>query len=95
LPQIWALMSTFRDTLTRRLIVLAIEEMRKRGKELPVLNFCWITFGTPGRKETNFCWITFGTPGRKETLLRENYLEGFIYKDPQGGLKDETVDYLT
>ncbi|RLB93143.1 MAG: hypothetical protein DRH50_08435 [Deltaproteobacteria bacterium] len=79
MPQIWALMSTFRDTLTRRLIVLAIEEMRKRGKELPVLNFCW---------------ITFGTPGRKETLLRENYLEGFIYKDPQGGLKDETVDYL-
>jgi len=79
MSQICLLMSTFRDTLTKRLMVLAIEKMRKQKRELPVLDFCW---------------VTFGTPGRKETLLGENYLEGFIYKDPKDGLKDETEAYV-
>lgn len=69
---IWALMTNFRDTLTKRLLVLAIEKLRKKGKEPPVFEFCW---------------LTFGTPGRKETLLRQNYLEGFMYKDPEGEQK--------
>jgi CBS domain-containing protein len=69
MEDIWSLMSSFRDTLTRRLMVLAIDELRKQGKEFPVLEFCW---------------MTFGTPGRKETLLNENFLEGFIYREPEG-----------
>ena len=80
IADIWALMTTFRDALTRRLTVIGIEEMRKEGKEPPVLEFCW---------------ITFGTPGRKETLLRENFLEGFIYNDPEKHLKNETQDYFS
>ena len=80
MDEIWALMSSFRDALTRRLMVLAIEEMRKQGHEPPVLEFCW---------------ITFGTPGRKETLLSENFLEGFIYKDPAKGREDESLVYVT
>ncbi|MBW1897010.1 MAG: CBS domain-containing protein, partial [Deltaproteobacteria bacterium] len=35
IEDIWALMTSFRDTLTRRLLVLAIEEMRKQGQEPP------------------------------------------------------------
>ena len=65
---IWALMTNFRDSLTKRLLVLGIEELRKKGKEPPVFEFCW---------------LTFGTPGRKETLLRENFLEGFMFKDAE------------
>jgi CBS domain-containing protein len=80
MKEIWALMSSFRDALTRRLMVLAIENMRKQGKEPLVLEFCW---------------ITFGTPGRRETLLHENFLEGFIYKDPEKGQEDESEAYAT
>jgi len=76
---IWALMTNFRDTLTKRLLVLAIEELRKKGKEPPVFQFCW---------------LTFGTPGRKETLLRENCLEGFMYKDPEGEQKAGAWSYV-
>jgi CBS domain-containing protein len=76
---IWALMTNFRDALTNRLLVLAIEVLRKKGKELPVFEFCW---------------LTFGTPGRKETLLRENFLEGFMYKDPEGEQQADTRSYM-
>jgi CBS domain-containing protein len=76
---IWALMTNFRDTLTKRLLVLAIEELRKIGKEPPIFEFCW---------------LTFGTPGRKETLLRENFLEGFMYKDPEGEQKAVARSYV-
>lgn len=77
--EIWALMTTFRDRLTRRLLVLGIEALRKEGREPPVVEFCW---------------ITFGTPGRKETLLRENFLEGFIYKDPEEDVKVAAISYM-
>ncbi len=77
--EIWALMTTFRDRLTRRLLVLGIEALRKQGKEPPVVEFCW---------------ITFGTPGRKETLLRENFLEGFIYKDPEEDREEAAIAYM-
>jgi CBS domain-containing protein len=80
MQEIWALMSSFRDSLTQRLMVLAIETMRKQGKEPPV---------------SEFCWMTFGTPGRKETLLNENFLEGFIYKDPEKSREDESGAYVT
>ncbi len=78
IEDIWALMTTFRDTLTSRLLVLGIEELRKQGKEPPVVEYCW---------------MTFGTPGRKETLLRKNFLEGFVYKDPAPEQKKETQSY--
>lgn len=80
MDEIWALMTSFRDALTRRLMVLGIEEMRKQGEEPPVLEFCW---------------ITFGTPGRRETLLNENFLEGFIYKDPEKDQEDRSLAYVT
>jgi len=76
---IWALMTNFRDTLTKRLLVLAIEDLRKKGKEPPIFEFSW---------------LTFGTPGRKETLLRENVLEGFMYKDPARGQKADAESYV-
>lgn len=79
IEDIWALMTNFRDTLTKRLLVLAIEELRKVGKEPPVFEFCW---------------LTFGTPGRKETLLRENFLEGFMYKDPEGDQQADARLYV-
>ena len=77
--EIWALMTTFRDRLTRRLLVLGIEALRRKGKQPPV---------------SDFCWITFGTPGRKETLLRENFLEGFIYKDPEEDRREMAISYM-
>jgi CBS domain-containing protein len=80
MQDIWALMSSFRDTLTRRLMVLAIEEMRKLGQEPPVLEFCW---------------MTFGTPGRRETLLSQNFLEGFVYKDPEKDQTEEALAYVS
>jgi CBS domain-containing protein len=76
---IWALMTKFRDTLTKRLLVLGIEELRKKGEEPPVLEFCW---------------LTFGTPGREETLLRENFLEGFMFKDPGGEKEADIKPYV-
>ncbi|MBW1743316.1 MAG: CBS domain-containing protein [Deltaproteobacteria bacterium] len=80
MDEVWTLMSSFRDALTRRLLVLAIEELRNEGREPPVLEFAW---------------MTFGTPGRRETLLSSNFLEGFIYKDDNGVHKDESQDYVT
>jgi CBS domain-containing protein len=79
IEEIWSLMTTFRDRLTRRLIVLGIEEMRKQGWELPVLEFCW---------------MTFGTVGRRETLLRRNFLEGLVYKDPEEEKTRKAETYL-
>ena len=79
IEDIWALMTSFRDALTRRLIVLAISDLRKEGKEPPIVEFCW---------------ITFGTPGRKETLLRKNFLEGCLYKDPDDNEKENTRSYF-
>jgi CBS domain-containing protein len=73
-------MSSFRDALTRRLLVVGIEALRNEGKEPPVLEFSW---------------MTFGTPGRRETLLSTNFLEGFIYKDDNKGHKDELQTYVT
>ena len=80
MDEVWTLMSSFRDALTRRLLVLAIEELQNEGREPPVLEFAW---------------MTFGTPGRRETLLSSNFLEGFIYKDDNGVHKDESQDYVT
>jgi CBS domain-containing protein len=76
---IWALMTNFRDTLTKRLLVLGIEELRKKGKEPPVFEFCW---------------LTFGTPGREETLLMENFLEGFMFKNPEGEKEADAKPYV-
>jgi len=80
MDEVWTLMSSFRDALTRRLVFLAIEALRNEGKEPPILEFSW---------------MTFGTPGRKETLLSTNFLEGFIYKDPEGGHEDGSRAYAT
>jgi CBS domain-containing protein len=79
MDEVWTLMTSFRDALTRRLLALAIEALRNEGKEPPVLEFCW---------------MTFGTPGRRETLLSSNFLEGFIYKDGNVGNTDEMQDYV-
>jgi len=82
IEDIWALMSTFRDRLTMRLFTLAIEELKGKSKELPVIDSSW---------------ITFGTPGRKETLLRKNFLEGFIYKDPENdddNCQESAISYM-
>ncbi len=78
--EVWTLMSSFRDALTRRLLFLAIEALRNEGRESPILEFSW---------------MTFGTPGRRETLLSTNFLEGFIYKDDNKGNKDESQTYVT
>jgi CBS domain-containing protein len=80
MDEVWTLMSSFRDALTRRLLFLAIEALRNEGKESPVLEFCW---------------MTFGTPGRRETLLSSNFMEGFIYRDDNKGSSDETRTYVT
>ncbi|MBW1743455.1 MAG: CBS domain-containing protein [Deltaproteobacteria bacterium] len=80
MDEVWTLMSSFRDAVTRRLLVIAIEALQNKGKETPVLEFSW---------------ITFGTPGRRETLLNSNFLEGFVYKDVEKGLEDESRTYVT
>ncbi|MBW2195191.1 MAG: CBS domain-containing protein [Deltaproteobacteria bacterium] len=82
IEDIWALMSTFRDRLTMRLLALGIEELKRKGKEFPVFDFSW---------------VTFGTPGRRETLLRKNCLEGFIYKDPEDDVdnrQESAISYV-
>lgn len=79
IEEIWNLMTAFRDTLTKRLLVLGIEALRKQGHEPPVFEFSW---------------ITFGTPGRRETLLGKNTLEGFIYRDTDGNDGRKTASYL-
>ena len=80
MDEVWTLMSSFRDALTQRLLFIAIEALRSEGKEPPVLEFSW---------------MTFGTPGRRETLLSTNFLEGFIYKDDNKGHRDESQTYVT
>ena len=79
MDEVWDLMTSFRDALTRRLLVLAIEALRNEGQELPVLEFSW---------------MTFGTPGRRETLLSPNFLEGFIYKDDNWNQNDGSETYI-
>ncbi|MBW2107491.1 MAG: CBS domain-containing protein [Deltaproteobacteria bacterium] len=79
IEEIWNLMTAFRDTLTKRLLVLGIEALRRQGEEPPIFEFSW---------------ITFGTPGREETLLGKNVLEGFIYRDPDGNDSRQTASYL-
>lgn len=49
--EICEVVSELNDLITRRLLVLAEDALKKRGLGQPPLDYCWLTLGSGGRKE--------------------------------------------
>ncbi|HDI60375.1 MAG TPA: CBS domain-containing protein [Desulfobacteraceae bacterium] len=72
-------MSTLHERLTRRVIALAEERMRREG------------FGPP---PVAYCWINMGSAARREQTLRTDQDNAIVYADPPADKASETRDYF-
>jgi CBS domain-containing protein len=72
-------MSTLHERLTRRVIALAEERMRREG------------YGAP---PVAYCWINMGSAARREQTLRTDQDNAIVYADPPSDKASEARDYF-
>lgn len=78
--EICEVISELNDLLTRRLLVLAEEELVKRGLGQPPLEYCWLALGSGGRKEQTLssdqdnAIIYADSPGEHDQSIKEYFL---------------------
>lgn len=72
-------MSTLHERLTRRVVALAEERMRREG------------FGPP---PVGYCWINMGSAARREQTLRTDQDNAIVYADPPEGQAEEAQAYF-
>jgi len=77
--EICALTSELYDRITRKLILLAEQEMSALGL---------------GRPPANYCFINMGSAGRKEQFVRTDQDNGIIYADPPQGSEETAASYF-
>lgn len=77
--QIFDIMATLHDRLTRRVIEISLEEMEQEG------------YGPPPKP---WCWLNLGSSGRREQTLRTDQDNAIIYQEPEAGLATATVEYF-
>ncbi|MCK8825735.1 DUF294 nucleotidyltransferase-like domain-containing protein [Fuchsiella alkaliacetigena] len=71
--EICELITEFNDRLTRRIIELSEEEMKREGYGAPPVEYCFLQMGSAGRKEqflrtdqdNGFIWVNEGQPKEK------------------------------
>jgi CBS domain-containing protein len=72
-------MSTLHERLTRRVIALAEERMRREGH---------------GPPPVAYCWINMGSAARREQTLRTDQDNAIVYADPSAEKAPEARDYF-
>ena len=77
--EICALVTEFYDRVTRKVILLAEEEMAAEGR------------GSPPVK---YCFLNMGSSGRKEQFSRTDQDNGIIYLDPPAHQQEFTASYF-
>ncbi len=77
--EICALVTEFYDRVTRKVIVLAEEEMAAEGRGAPPVRYCF---------------LNMGSSGRKEQYARTDQDNGIIYLDPPSDQREATAAYF-
>lgn len=73
------LVAAVNELTVERLLVFAEELLRREG------------FVNPGLR---FCWLSFGSEGRREQIIRTDQDNALIYEDPPQGAEDEAQAYF-
>lgn len=77
--EITAVVSECNDHLTRKIIALTEEALRKEGIWPPPVSYCW---------------LALGSEGRKEQTLRTDQDNAIIYSDPESGTDQDIHKYF-
>ncbi|TDA67003.1 MAG: cyclic nucleotide-binding domain-containing protein [Clostridia bacterium] len=78
--QIFAIMTTLHDRLTKKVIEISLEEMAREGH---------------GEPPVPWCWLNLGSSGRQEQTLRTDQDNAVIYQDPEPQAAELVKDYFT
>lgn len=78
--QIFAIMTTLHDRLTKKVIEISLEEMARDGH---------------GEPPVPWCWLNLGSSGRQEQTLRTDQDNAIIYQDPEPQAAELVKEYFT
>ncbi|MBM3163091.1 MAG: CBS domain-containing protein [Chlorobi bacterium] len=74
-----SIITEINDALIVKAIVFSTADMRREGRQMP---------------DIPFCWLSLGSEGRKEQLLRTDQDNALLYADVPAGREDEVHGYF-